>query len=112
MNEEARDVKLNFWQILFSPFISLKNMVNSKPDIENDIELNINSNDKQEVALAKSLEDINSKFEKSGSEQRAAENTEKKKIRRKILEEIKVDDKQLDKTEKVQTPSEEIKTEI
>ena len=89
MNEEARDVKLNFWQILFSPFISLKNMVNSKPDIENDIELNINSNDKQEAALAKSLEKVDSEVQNYGNEQLISEKAEKK-LHREIVEELKV----------------------
>lgn len=89
MNEEARDVKLNFWQILFSPFISLKNMVNSKPDIENDIELNINSNDKQEAALAKSLEKVDSEVQNYGNEQLISEKAEKK-SHREIVEELKV----------------------
>ena len=124
MNEEARDVKLNFWQILFSPFISLKNMVNSKPDIENDIELNINSNDKQEAALAKSLEKVDSEVQNYGNEQLISEKAEKKSNREiveklkvaplnkvpklkdgknKEVEETRVSEEQINKTQKAQT---------
>ena len=39
------EVKLSFWEILFSPFVSLKDMVTSKIDVHDDIELEINSSD-------------------------------------------------------------------
>ena len=34
--------KLSFWEIVFSPFATLKNMVTSNSDVTEDIELNIN----------------------------------------------------------------------
>ena len=50
--------KLSFWEIVFSPFATLKNMVTSNSDVTEDIELNINSSDKIEAVLAKSFEGI------------------------------------------------------
>ena len=103
MNEEARDVKLNFWQILFSPFISLKNMVSSGPEVENDIELNIDSTNKQEAALAKSLEKVDSEVQNYGNEQLISKKVEEKKSHRKIVEETRVSEEQLNKAPKTQT---------
>ena len=84
------DIKLSFWQILFSPFISLKNMVTSKSDVDGDVELNPNSNDKQEAMLAKSYEKVNDEVQNYGSASRAKRNE--------ILEKTKVTKDQLSKT--------------
>ena len=50
-----REVKLSFWQILASPFVSIKNMVTSENDIEPDVELSVDSTDKTVKELAESL---------------------------------------------------------
>ena len=88
MNNE---VKLSFWQILFSPFISLKNMVTSKPDVSDDIELNPNSLNKEEATLAKSFEKVDQEVQDYDISNRAQK-------RNKILEETKVSKEQLSKS--------------
>ena len=82
-----RDIKLNFWQILTSPFATIKNMVTSKSDIEPDIELNIDSTDKTEAELAKSSESIDSKVDAYGNSGKAQ--------RREVLKSVKVEKKDL-----------------
>lgn len=87
-----REVKLNSWQILASPFVSLKNMVTSKSDIDPEIELNIDSSDKVEAELAKSSESIDSKVDAYGNAGKAQ--------RREVLKSVKVDKKDLQPQEK------------
>ena len=52
------EVKLSFWEILFSPFVSLKDMVTSKIDVHDDIELEINSSDPIKAELAENQKEI------------------------------------------------------
>ena len=82
-----RDIKLNFWQILSSPFATIKNMVTSKSDVEPDIELNIDSTDKTEEELAKSSKRIESKVDAYGNSGKAQ--------RREVLKSVKVEKKDL-----------------
>ena len=82
-----RDIKLNFWQILASPFVAVINMVKSKSDTEPDIELNIDSTDKTEAELAKSAENIDSKVDAYGNSGKAQ--------KREVLKSVKVEKKDL-----------------
>lgn len=84
MNNE---VKLSFWEILLSPFISMKNMVTSKSDVDTDFELSENSTNEIEAELAKSLEGIDNKVEKFGNSGKAQ--------RREVLKAVKVEQKDL-----------------
>ena len=87
-----RDIKLNFWQILASPFATIKNMVTSKSDVDSEIELNMDSSDKVESELAKSSESIDSKVDAYGNAGKAQ--------RREVLKSVKVDKKDLQPQEK------------
>ena len=82
-----RDIKLNFLQIIASPFVMIKDMVTSKSDIEPDRELDIDSTDKTEVELAKSSESIDNKVNAYGNSGKAQ--------RREVLKSVKVEQKDL-----------------
>ena len=84
MNNE---VKLSFWEILLSPFISMKNMVTSKSDVDTDFELSENSTDKVEADLAQSSKIIDNKVENYGNSGKAQ--------RREVLKAVKVEQKDL-----------------
>ena len=81
------DVKLSFWEILFSPFISLGKMVRSKPDVDTDLVLNENSANKVEADLAQSSKSIDAKVENYGNSGKAQ--------RREVLKSVKVEQKDL-----------------
>ena len=82
-----RDIKLNFLQIIASPFVMIKDMVTSKSDIEPDRELDIDSTDKTEVELAKSSESIDNKVNAYGNSGKAQ--------RKEVLKSVKVEQKDL-----------------
>ena len=88
MNNE---VKLSFWEILLSPFISMKNMVTSKSDVDTDFELSENSTDKVEADLAQSSKIIDNKVENYGNSSKAQ--------RREVLKAVKVEQKDLKQKE-------------
>ena len=67
------EVKFSFWEILFSPFITIKNMVKSKSDVS-DGELDIKSSNKIESELAKSSEEIDKKVSRYGGTSKAQRN--------------------------------------
>ena len=67
------EIKFSFWEILFSPFITIKNMVKSKSDIS-DNELDIKSSNKIESELAKSSEEIDKKVSRYGGTSKAQRN--------------------------------------
>ena len=87
-----REVKLSFWQILVSPFVSIKNMVTSENDIE-DVELSVDSTDATEKVLAESSRTIDSKVDAYGNSGKAQ--------RRETLKAVKVDKKDLAKPQTV-----------
>ena len=82
-----REVKLSFWQILLSPFISIKNMVTSENDIEPDTVLSVDSTDATEKELANSSRNIDNKVDAYGKSGKAK--------RRETLKAVKVDPKDL-----------------
>ena len=88
-----REVKLSFWQILASPFVSIKNMVTSENDIEPDVELSVDSTDATEKALAESSRTIDSKVDAYGNSGKAQ--------RRETLKAVKVEKKDLTKPQPV-----------
>ena len=83
------DVKLSFLEILFSPFASLKNMVTSKNDVNDDIELEINSNDPIKAELAEKQKEIDEKVDAYGGSGKSQ--------RREMLNQTKVNKKDLGK---------------
>ena len=103
MNETERDdVRLSIGQILLSPIYAFWKSVTSGPDIENDIELDQNSKNKQEAVLAKSSAEIDKKFENYGSTLGIGEKLEEKTGRNsngKIVEKVEV--KPLSKVPKI-----------
>ena len=88
-----REVKLSFWQILASPFVSIKNMVTSENDIEPDVELSVDSTDATEKALAESSRTIDSKVDAYGNSGKAQ--------RSETLKAVKVEKKDLTKPQPV-----------
>ena len=93
-----REVKLSFWQILTSPFVSLKNMVSSNNDVEQDVELSVDSTDKIEKELAESSKAIESKVDAYGN---SGKGKSGKAQRRETLKAVKVDKKDLAKPQPV-----------
>lgn len=85
-----RDVRLSFWQILMSPFVSIKNMVTSKADIDEDRELREDSTDKIEADLAKSSKNIDSKVDAYGNSGKAQ--------RKEMLKSVEVSQDKLNKS--------------
>lgn len=83
------EVKLSFWEILFSPFVSLKDMVTSKIDVHDDIELEINSSDPIKAELAENQKEIDEKVDAYGGSGKSQ--------RREMLNQTKVDKKDLGK---------------
>ena len=88
-----REVKLSFWQILASPFVSIKNMVTSENDIEPDVDLSVDSTDKTVKELAESSKSIDSKVDAYGNSGKAQ--------RRETLKAVKVEKKDLTKPQPV-----------
>ena len=59
------EIRLSFWEILLSPFVSLKKMVTSKEEINDEV-LNPNSSDKIEAYLAKKQNEVDGKVTNYG----------------------------------------------
>ena len=89
------ELKLNFWQILMSPFISMRSMVSSESDLDSELELREDSSDKTEVDLAQSSKNIDKKVSAYGNSGKSQ--------KRAGINNIKVDQKDLKTTEKVET---------
>ena len=100
MKNTDGEIKLSFWEIMFSPFISIKNMITSKNDIDNTIDLNPDSTNKEESDLAKSLEKVDEQVQNYGNSSKAKrrETLNSVKVEKKDLKPVK--DKTATKTEK------------
>ena len=101
MKSVDSEVTLNFWEILFSPFVSLKDMVTSKSDVGDDIELKVNSNDPIKVELAENQKEIDEKVDAYGGSGKSQ--------RRAILNQTKVNKKDLGKLNKEEVQSTKVK---
>ena len=82
-----KEVRLSFWQILMSPFISLKNMVTTENEVDSEIKLREDSTNKIESDLAKSSKSIDSRVDAYGNSGKAQS--------RGGLQSVKVDQKDL-----------------
>ena len=97
------EIRLSFLEILLSPFVSLKKMVTSKEEINDEV-LNPNSLDKIEAYLAKNQDEVDGKVTNYGYRGKT-----KKQER---IEGIEVNQVNLGEIKKVSKPEQEKTTSI